>query len=69
MSKITGVKARLFKVPLDEVLVDAKHGAHSHFHLITYCHLSHPLNIVIYVKQLSHPDTCIYLLHLELAPF
>ena len=35
MSKITGVKARLFKVPLDEVLVDAKHGAHSHFHLIT----------------------------------
>ena len=35
MSKITGVKARLFKVPLDEVLVHAKHGAHSHFHLIT----------------------------------
>ena len=35
MSKIRGVKARLFKVPLDEVLVHAKHGAHSHFHLIT----------------------------------
>jgi L-alanine-DL-glutamate epimerase-like enolase superfamily enzyme len=32
---ITDVKARLFNVPLDEVLVDAKHGAHSHFHLIT----------------------------------
>ncbi|MEM1372340.1 MAG: mandelate racemase/muconate lactonizing enzyme family protein, partial [Pseudomonadota bacterium] len=27
--------ARLFAVPLDEVLVDAKHGDHSHFHLIT----------------------------------
>lgn len=25
----------MFAVPLDEVLVDAKHGAHSHFHLIT----------------------------------
>lgn len=32
---ITDVAARLFVVPLDEVLVDAKHGAHSHFHLIT----------------------------------
>jgi len=31
MNKITGVKARLFNVPLDEVLTDAKHGAHSHF--------------------------------------
>ena len=35
MSKIKKVKARLFKVPLEEVLVDAKHGDHSHFHLIT----------------------------------
>lgn len=35
MSKIASVKARLFAVPLDEVLVDAKHGDHSHFHLIT----------------------------------
>ena len=35
MNIITDVKARLFNVPLDEVLVDAKHGAHSHFHLIT----------------------------------
>ena len=35
MTKITDVKARLFAIPLDEVLVDAKHGAHSHFHLIT----------------------------------
>ena len=35
MPKITDVKARLFNVPLDEVLVDAKHGDHSHFHLIT----------------------------------
>ena len=35
MTKIIGVEARLFEVPLDEVLADAKHGDHSHFHLIT----------------------------------
>lgn len=35
MSRITAVQARLFAVPLDEVLVDAKHGDHTHFHLIT----------------------------------
>ncbi|MEL6450360.1 MAG: mandelate racemase/muconate lactonizing enzyme family protein [Pseudomonadota bacterium] len=35
MARITDVDARLFAVPLDEVLVDAKHGDHSHFHLIT----------------------------------
>lgn len=35
MSRIANVTARLFAVPLDEVLVDAKHGDHSHFHLIT----------------------------------
>ncbi|MEX0371377.1 MAG: mandelate racemase/muconate lactonizing enzyme family protein [Tateyamaria sp.] len=35
MARITGVQARLFAVPLDEILVDAKHGDHSHFHLIT----------------------------------
>lgn len=35
MSQIASVTARLFNVPLDEVLVDAKHGCHSHFHLIT----------------------------------
>ena len=35
MTKITSVEARLFAVPLDEVLEDAKHGAHTHFHLIT----------------------------------
>ncbi|MCL4105179.1 UNVERIFIED_CONTAM: hypothetical protein GTU68_018886 [Idotea baltica] len=35
MVAIKDVKARLFNVPLDEVLVDAKHGDHSHFHLIT----------------------------------
>ncbi len=32
---ITEVAARLFDVPLDEVLVDAKHGAHTHFQLVT----------------------------------
>ena len=35
MTNISAVTARLFEVPLDEVLVDAKHGDHSHFHLIT----------------------------------
>ncbi len=35
MAVITSVDARLFNVPLDEVLVDAKHGDHSHFHLVT----------------------------------
>ena len=35
MGKITSVEARLFHVPLDEVLVDAKHGDHTHFELIT----------------------------------
>ena len=35
MSKIKSVNARLFQIPLDEVLVDAKHGNHSLFHLIT----------------------------------
>lgn len=35
MTRIASVTARLFNVPLDEILVDAKHGDHSHFHLIT----------------------------------
>ncbi|WP_282610595.1 mandelate racemase/muconate lactonizing enzyme family protein [Pelagibius sp. Alg239-R121] len=32
---ITAVEAKLFAIPLAEVLSDAKHGDHSHFHLIT----------------------------------
>ena len=32
---IESATARLFDVPLDEVLVDAKHGNHTHFELIT----------------------------------
>lgn len=32
---IASVEARLFRVPLDEVLVDAKHGDHTHFELVT----------------------------------
>jgi L-alanine-DL-glutamate epimerase-like enolase superfamily enzyme len=35
MARITAVTARLSAVPLDEALVDAKHGDHTHFHLIT----------------------------------
>ena len=35
MTTITHVDARLFNIPLAEVLTDAKHGDHSHFQLIT----------------------------------
>lgn len=35
MSSIKVVDARLFRVPLREVLYDAKHGAHTHFELVT----------------------------------
>ena len=35
MPKIKSVKANLFNVPLEEILVDAKHGTHTHFELIT----------------------------------
>ena len=34
MAKITTLKTHYFKLPLDEVLVDAKHGNHSQFELI-----------------------------------
>tara|TARA_Y100000768_G_scaffold359294_1_gene315702 strand:+ start:371 stop:574 length:204 start_codon:yes stop_codon:yes gene_type:complete len=34
MAKITTLKTHYYKLPLDEVLVDAKHGNHSHFELI-----------------------------------
>ena len=33
--RIVAVEPRLFRIPLDEVLADAKHGTHSHFELIT----------------------------------
>jgi L-alanine-DL-glutamate epimerase-like enolase superfamily enzyme len=32
---ITDVDARLYRVPLEEVLSDAKHGDHTHFELVT----------------------------------
>ena len=32
---IAAIDARLFRVPLDEVLSDAKHGDHTHFELVT----------------------------------
>lgn len=34
-TQICGLEAKLFRVPLAEVLVDAKHGDHTHFELIT----------------------------------
>ncbi len=35
MPQIRSVDARHFRVPLDEVLSDAKHGDHTHFELVT----------------------------------
>ena len=35
MPLIETIEARLFRVPLDEVLADAKHGDHTHFELVT----------------------------------
>ena len=35
MSKVTRVEGALFRLPLSEVLSDAKHGDHTHFELIT----------------------------------
>lgn len=35
MRSIAKVTSQLFKVPLAEVLTDAKHGAHTHFELVT----------------------------------
>lgn len=32
---IKDIKSRLFKIPLKEILSDAKHGDHDHFELIT----------------------------------
>ena len=34
MTKIVKLETHYFKLPLDEVLIDAKHGNHSHFELI-----------------------------------
>lgn len=34
-NKIAEIKVQLFNVPLAEVLTDAKHGAHTHFELVT----------------------------------
>ena len=34
MTKIIEIQTRLYEVPLAEVLVDAKHGSHSHFELV-----------------------------------
>jgi L-alanine-DL-glutamate epimerase-like enolase superfamily enzyme len=35
LPRITTIETRLFNVPLAEVLVDAKHGDHTHFQLVT----------------------------------
>ena len=35
MSRIRSIKVNLFKLPLTEKLVDAKHGLHTHFELVT----------------------------------
>ncbi len=35
MNPIVDLQARLYRVPLDEVMSDAKHGDHTHFELVT----------------------------------
>ena len=35
MDKIKQINSALFRIPLSETLVDAKHGAHTHFELVT----------------------------------
>lgn len=35
MPRITDIDARLYRVPLPEVMSDAKHGEHTHFELVT----------------------------------
>ena len=35
MPAISAIVAQLFRIPLNEVLADAKHGLHTHFELIT----------------------------------
>lgn len=35
MTEIKNIETRLFRVPLPEVMADAKHGDHSHFELVT----------------------------------
>lgn len=35
MPIITDLQTRLFRVPLDEAMADAKHGTHTHFELVT----------------------------------
>ena len=35
MPAIQSVHAQLFRLPLEEVLFDAKHGSHTHFELVT----------------------------------
>ena len=34
MTKVVKLETHYFKLPLDEILIDAKHGNHSHFELI-----------------------------------
>ena len=34
MNRIRHISTRLFRVPLAEILTDAKHGDHSHFELV-----------------------------------
>lgn len=35
MSEIETIETRLYRLPLDEVLTDARHGDHTHFELVT----------------------------------
>ena len=53
MGKITTLKTHYYKLPLDEVLVDAKHGNHSQFELILSKFLMKVANLVLATRILA----------------
>jgi len=71
MSKISSIDVRLFKIPLSEVLHDAKHGAHFHFELITSTvHLENGLSGTGYTYTGGRGGTAIAaMIKNDLVPF
>ena len=71
MVEIVQVTARLFNVPLAEILVDARHGAHSHFQLIcATVHLSDGRRATGYTYTGGRGGSAIAkLIEDDLAPF
>ena len=71
MVEIVQVTARLFNVPLAEILVDARHGAHRHFQLIcATVHLSDGRRATGYTYTGGRGGSAIAkLIEDDLAPF